>query len=92
MCSFEKPIIDSEGKVLLDSTVYAQVIEDQSLQNANSTVALIKSALTTYKEANKHITKCWLKSDNAAAYKVNSSACGMVIYGFLLKEKLIFPP
>ena len=50
--------------------MYAQIIDDDSIQDATAVVALIKSALEYYKKANPQITKVWIRSDNAAGKKV----------------------
>ena len=53
------------------------MIDDESLQNADTVVAIFKKSLEEYKQQNPDVTEAFLRSDNAACYKSQRTIQGL---------------
>ena len=74
--SFVRLLTDHSSKTYQEHTVYCQILNDDSLQDSTTVVALLKSALTFYKKANPGTKSFFCRSDNAAGK--NHSCIGLI--------------
>ena len=53
-----------------ETDVHCQILEEQSVQNANLVVALVYSSLARFKETHPWVTDIEIRMDNAGKYYV----------------------
>ena len=68
LSSFER-CVKNEGKHYQETNVHCSILDDDSMQDSDTVLAIILASLRLYKKANPEVTEAYLRADNAACYK-----------------------
>ena len=57
--------VSDEDKAVMATQCHTAIISDNSLQDADTVLAILRESLILYKKGHPQITEIWIRSDNA---------------------------
>ena len=62
---FQRCLFDDKNEPFIETDVHTTVLNDKSLQDSDTVLAMLMAILEIYKKANPDVTQIWIRSDNA---------------------------
>ena len=63
--AYQRCFPDDEGKGQVETNVHTTVLDDKSLQDSQSVLAMLRASILLYKKAHPEVKELWIRSDNA---------------------------